>query len=80
MAKRITVVFEDEGLYAALKVEAARNGQPAADVVRQAVREWLDAEEDGELRADLAEARQEWKRKGGREAGEFFPEVAAGST
>ncbi len=79
VAKRMTVVFEDEGLYTALKVEAARKGQPARDIVAQAVREWLEAQEDEELRADLEEARQEWDRDGGREAGEFFAEVNASS-
>ena len=29
MSKRMTVIFEDEGLYTALKVAAARNGRPA---------------------------------------------------
>ena len=33
MSKRMTVIFEDEGLYTALKVEAARKGQPAKDIV-----------------------------------------------
>ena len=75
MSKRMTVIFEDEGLYTALKVEAARKGQPAKDIVAQAVREWLEAKEDEELRAELEEAR----REGGREAGEFFAEMDAGS-
>ena len=79
VAKRMTVVFEDEGLYTALKVEAARKGQPAEDIVAQAVREWLEAQEDEELRADVEEARQEWDRDGGREAGEFLAEVTASS-
>ena len=43
MAKRMTVVVDDEELYTALKVEAARNGQSAKDIVVQAVREWLEA-------------------------------------
>ena len=75
----MTVVFEDEGLYPALKVEAARQGQPFKDIVAQAVREWLEAKEDEELRAVLGEARQEWDREGGRESGEFFAEVNASS-
>ena len=79
VAKRMTVVFEDDGLYTALKVEAARKGQPARDIVAQAVREWLEAQEDEELRADVEEARQEWDRDGGREAGEFLAEVNASS-
>ena len=79
MSKRMTVIFEDEGLYTALKVEAARKGQPAKDIVAQAVRELLETREDEELRAELEDARREWERDGGREAGEFFAEMDAGS-
>jgi hypothetical protein len=75
----MTVVIDDEELYTALKVEAARNGQPARDIVVQAVREWLDSKANEELRAELGEARQEWEREGGRESGEFFAEVNASS-
>ena len=77
MSKRMTVVFDDEGLYTALKVAAVRSGQHAKDIVAQAVRDWLQAREDEELQADLAELRQEWERDGGREAGEFFAELDA---
>ena len=75
MSKRMTVIFEDEALYTALKVEAARKGQHAKDIVAQAVAEWLEAREDEELRAGLDESRLEWERDGGREAGEFFAEL-----
>ena len=75
MSKRMTVVFDDEGLYTALKVAAVRSGQHAKDIVAQAVRDWLQAREDEELQAGLAEARQEWERDGGRDAGEFFAEL-----
>ena len=71
MSKRMTVVFDDEGLYTALKVAEVRSGQHAKDIVAQAVRDWLPAREDEELQAGLAESRREWERDGGREAGEF---------
>lgn len=66
MPKRMTVIFEDEELYTALKVEAARKGRHAKDIVAEAVSQWLEAREDEELRADLEERRAEWKEKGGR--------------
>lgn len=72
MSKRMTVIFEDEALYTAVKVEAARKGRHAKDIVTEAVREWLEAREDEELREGLEEVRQEWREKGGTEAGEFF--------
>ena len=37
MSKRMTVVFDDEGLYTAFKVAAVRSGQHAKDIVAQAV-------------------------------------------
>jgi len=79
VAKRVTVVFEDERLYTALQEEAARKGRPATDIVVQAIREWLDAKADDPLRADLEEARQEWEREGGREAGDFLAQITASS-
>ena len=77
MSKRMTVVFDDEGLHTALKVAAVRSGQHAKDIVAQAVRDWLQAREDEELQVGLAESRQEWERDGGREPGDFFAELDA---
>ena len=72
MSKRMTVIFEDEELYAALKIEAARKGRPDGDIVAEAVREMLEGNEDEELREGLGEIRQEWELQGGVEAGKFF--------
>jgi hypothetical protein len=79
MSKRMTVIFEDEALYTALKVEAARTGRHAKDIVAEGVREWLEAREDEELKAGLEEARHEWERQGGVEASEFFRDRKADS-
>ena len=79
MSKRMTVIFEDEELYTALKVAAVRKGRHAKDIVAEAVSEWLEAREDEELRAGLEEARHEWERQGGVEAGEFFHDLKVGS-
>ena len=48
MSKRMTVIFEDEELYTALKVEAARKGRYAKDIIAEALREWLETREDEE--------------------------------
>ena len=74
MSKRMTVIFDDDGLYRALKMEAARQGRHAKDIVADAVREWLEANEDNELQSGLGGARDEWVRQGGVEAGELFAE------
>lgn len=70
--KRVTVLFEDEELYTAIKVEAARRHRPLKDLVTEAIREWLEAQEDTALRAAIEPVRAEWQEKGGVEAGEFF--------
>lgn len=75
MSKRMTVIFEDEELYTALKVEAARKGRHAKDIIAEAVTEWLEAREDEELQVDLADARREWEQQGGVGADDFFRDL-----
>ena len=75
MPKRMTVVFDDVELYTAVKVEAARRGCHAKDIIAAAVREWLEAREDEELHLALEQARAEWVEQGGIEAGEFFRQL-----
>ncbi len=70
--KKMTVLFEDEELYTAIKIEAARRNRLLKDLVTQALREWLEAQEDAELTPIIEAARAEWKEHGGVEAGEFF--------
>ena len=72
MSKRMTIVFDDEELYTAVKVEAVRKGRHAKDIVAEAVREWLEAREDEELLPVIEAARAEWKEQGGVETTEFF--------
>ena len=76
MSKRMTVVFDDDDLYTAVKVEAVRRGVPAKDLISEAVREWLEIQEDLELAEELEAAREEYQREGGGiEAGEFFRQL-----
>ena len=53
MSKRMTVIFDDESLYTALKVEAVRTGRHAKYIIADAVSDWLETREDQELRAGL---------------------------
>ena len=78
MPGRMTVVFDDEVLYMALKVEAARRGCYAKDIVASVVREWLEAQEDAALQPAVEQARREWRRCGGVEAGAFFGDLDGG--
>ncbi|MBI4493575.1 MAG: hypothetical protein HY690_12365 [Chloroflexi bacterium] len=75
--KRMTVLFEDESLYTAVKVEAARLNRPLKDLVTEALRQWLAAREDAELLPAIEAARAEWREQGGVEAGEFFRQLRA---
>jgi len=77
MSRRMTVVFDDEKLYIALKVEAARTGRYAKDIVAEALTEWLQAKEDEELSQGLDEIREEWRREGGIDANVFFDQLRA---
>ena len=75
MAKRMTVVFDDEELYLAVKIEAVRRGVPAKDLISEAVKEWLETQEDLELAKELEASREEYQREGGIEAGAFFRQL-----
>ncbi len=44
--KRMTVVFENDRVYVALKEEAARRKQPLGRLVAQILQEWVDLQED----------------------------------
>ena len=76
MRRRMTLVFDDEELYTTLKIEAVRRRRPAKDLVAEALREWLETQEDAEVLPEIEEARAEWEEKGGIEAGEFFRQLA----
>ncbi len=65
MSKRMTVVFHNEELYTALKVEAARRHRPASELVADAVREWLERQEDAAWVPLVEAARAEWEAEGG---------------
>jgi hypothetical protein len=65
MTKRMTVVFDDEELYTSVKVEAARRHVPAKDLVAEALRDWLELQEDREDLEALREGREDYEREGG---------------
>lgn len=65
MARRMTVVFDDEELYTALKVEAARRHVPAKDIVAEALQQWIEMQEDLEDLAVYEERIAEYDRVGG---------------
>ncbi len=74
--KKMTVVLDDD-LYTAAKVEAARRNRPLKEIVAEALREWLEVQEDLELGALAEEAMAEYREKGGIELGEFVRQLEA---
>ena len=74
MARRMTVVFDDEELYTSVKVEAARRHVPAKDLVAEALREWLELQEDREDLVALREGSAEIEREGGIDLEEVLKE------
>jgi predicted transcriptional regulator len=66
MSKKMTVVFHDEELYTDLKIEAVRRHRPASEIVAEAVKEWLDVQEEEELLPEIDAALAEYENKGGR--------------
>lgn len=72
--KKLTVMLED-GLYRAVKVEAARHEQAVRELVSAALKEWLEILEDRELGPLADEAMAEYEAKGGIPLEEAFPEL-----
>lgn len=75
MAKRLQVVFDDESLYRAIKIEAARRGVPAKAIVTQALQMWLETcEDDDDVAVSLA-ALDGYRAEGGTSAEQMHAEV-----
>jgi hypothetical protein len=75
MAKRMTIVFDDEDLYTALKVEAARTHRPAKDLVADALEMLFEATKD-EHEAIVTRARMKsFARRGGPEVDRVLEEL-----
>ncbi len=64
MSKRMTVVFKDENIYRHLKVEAAKRGINASDIVSEAVVEWIESQEDLELAPLIKNSQDEIEASG----------------
>lgn len=67
----------DQGLFRALKVEAARADRSVRDVLAEAIESWLERAEEAEDRASADEALAEYRRDGGEAAEAFFGTLAS---
>jgi hypothetical protein len=66
MTRKMTVVFHDEELYTELKIEAVKRHIAASEIIAEAVKEWLECQEDAELIPIIKAARKEWQENGGQ--------------
>jgi plasmid stability protein len=67
----------DPDLYRAIRVEAARTDRSLKDVVDEALRRWIEAQEDAEDLAAAAVAMAEYERDGGHDVHEAFSRLVA---
>ena len=68
---RMTIDLDDN-LYTAIKVVSARRHRSAKDIITDALKSWLQDQEDIELKEEIKHIRAEWTETGGMEASEFF--------
>jgi hypothetical protein len=65
MARRMTIVFDDEELYTALKVEAAKTHRPAKDLVAEALTLLFEATREEQEAIRMRARMKEFARQGG---------------
>ena len=74
---KVTIAFRDDALYRAARVRAAESGRQIRDVIEEALREWLERQEDAEDIEASAEALAEYEAHGGEDADAFFRSMVA---
>jgi hypothetical protein len=67
----------DPAIYRAIKVEAARADRSVKDIVDEALRGWIQAQEDEEDLVAAEAAMAEYEQSGGTDAHEVFSRMAA---
>jgi predicted DNA binding CopG/RHH family protein len=74
---KVTFATDDDSLYRAVKAKAAARGRPVREVVEEALRQWLERQEDEEDVADADQALADYEREGGVAAADYFQHLAA---
>jgi plasmid stability protein len=75
MARRMTIVFDDEDLYTELKVRAARTHRPAKDIVAEALELLFEASDDERDRIITRARMKTFARRGGTEVRGLLEEL-----
>jgi len=74
---KVTVSFSDPELYRAVRVRAAQADRQIRDIIEEALRAWLEAQEDAEDIATSRDALNEYESAGGLEADTYFARMVA---
>lgn len=74
---KVTIALRDEALYRAVRIRAVESGRQIRDVIEEALREWLERQEDAEDRDLAREALAEYDAGGGEDADAFFRRMVA---
>ena len=74
---KVTIALRDDALYRAVRIRAVASGRQIRDVVEEALREWLERQEDAEDVALAREALAEYEASGGEDADAFFERMVA---
>ncbi len=77
---KVTIAFQDDALYRAVKIRAAASGRQIRDIVEEALDEWLVRQEDAEdiaTAGTAVAAYERGERDGWVDAEEFFRRMVA---
>jgi plasmid stability protein len=74
---KVTVAFSDPELYRAIRVRAAQGDRQIRDIIEEALRDWLEAQEDAEDVAASRDALAEYEQAGGVDADAYFARLVA---
>lgn len=74
---KVTIALRDDALYRAVRIRAVESGRQIRDVIEEALREWLERQEDAEDLALGGEALAEYEATGGEDADAFFERMVA---
>ena len=75
MSRRMTIVFDDEELYTALKVAAARSHRPAKDLVAEALTLLFEATVEEQRTIMLRSRMKGFAREGGAPVQQILREL-----
>jgi hypothetical protein len=75
MSRRMTIVFDDEELYTALKVEAAKTHRPAKDLVADALALLFESTREEHDTILMRARMKEYARRGGAPVEKILEEL-----